>query len=1239
MDFIPTQTFYGRRWRPAPVQRYIPQPQPPAPLRRRRGPSQLQQLVAALGALALQPKQKQKRAQKKPKKTPLPKPKKTQKPKKPTQKKKSKPGKRMRNCMKIENDCIFPVMLDGKVNGYACLVGDKVMKPAHVKGTIDNPELAKLTFKKSSKYDLECAQVPVCMKSDASKFTHEKPEGHYNWHHGAVQFSNGRFTIPTGSGKPGDSGRPIFDNTGKVVAIVLGGANEGARTALSVVTWNKDMVTRITPEESVEWSAAALNITALCVLQNLSFPCDAPPCAPCCYEKDPAGTLRLLSDHYYHPKYYDLLDSMMHCPQGRRPKRSVAHFEAYKATRPYIGWCADCGLAGSCPSPVSIEHVWSDADDGVLKIQVSMQIGIAKSNTINHAKIRYMGANGVQEAERSTLSVSTTAPCDILATMGHFILARCRPGSQVEVSLSTDPKLLCRTPFSHKPRFIGNEKSPAPTGHKTRIPCKTYSHQTDLTREEITMHVPPDVPIQGLVSNTGKSYSLDPKTKTIKYKCTCGETVKEGTATNKITLFNCDTAPKCITYAVDNTVWQYNSQYVPRSEVTEVKGKIHVPFPLTDSTCAVSVAPEPQVTYRLGEVEFHFHPMYPTLFSIRSLGKDPNHSQEWIDTPMSKTIQVGAEGVEYVWGNNNPVRLWAQKSSSSSAHGNPISIVSHYYDLYPYWTITVLASLGLLIVISSGLSCFLCSVARTKCLTPYQLAPGAQLPTFIALLCCAKSARADTLDDFSYLWTNNQAMFWLQLASPVAAFLCLSYCCRNLACCMKIFLGISGLCVIATQAYEHSTTMPNQVGIPFKALIERPGYAALPLSLVVIKSELVPSLVQDYITCNYKTVVPSPYIKCCGGAECSHKNEADYKCSVFTGVYPFMWGGAYCFCDTENSQMSEVYVTRGESCEADHAIAYQVHTASLKAQVMISIGELNQTVDVFVNGDSPARIQQSKFILGPISSAWTPFDHKVIVYRDEVYNEDYAPYGSGQAGRFGDIQSRTVNSTDVYANTNLKLKRPASGNVHVPYTQTPSGFSYWKKEKGVPLNRNAPFGCVIKVNPVRAENCVYGNIPISMDIADAHFTRIDESPSVSLKACEVQSCTYSSDFGGVASISYTSNKVGKCAIHSHSNSATMKDSVQDVQESGALSLFFATSSVEPNFVVQVCNARITCHGKCEPPKDHIVPYAAKHNDAEFPSISTTAWQWLAHTTSGPLTILVVAIIVVVVVSIVVCARH
>nr|8IHP_C Chain C, Capsid protein [Semliki Forest virus]8IHP_F Chain F, Capsid protein [Semliki Forest virus]8IHP_I Chain I, Capsid protein [Semliki Forest virus]8IHP_L Chain L, Capsid protein [Semliki Forest virus] len=162
-------------------------------------------------------------------------------------------GKRERMCMKIENDCIFEVKHEGKVTGYACLVGDKVMKPAHVKGVIDNADLAKLAFKKSSKYDLECAQIPVHMRSDASKYTHEKPEGHYNWHHGAVQYSGGRFTIPTGAGKPGDSGRPIFDNKGRVVAIVLGGANEGSRTALSVVTWNKDMVTRVTPEGSEEW--------------------------------------------------------------------------------------------------------------------------------------------------------------------------------------------------------------------------------------------------------------------------------------------------------------------------------------------------------------------------------------------------------------------------------------------------------------------------------------------------------------------------------------------------------------------------------------------------------------------------------------------------------------------------------------------------------------------------------------------------------------------------------------------------------------------------------------------------------------------------------------------------------------------------------------------------------------------------------------------------------------------------
>nr|NP_740707.1 C protein [Onyong-nyong virus] len=260
MEFIPAQTYYNRRYQPRPwTQRPTIQVIRPKP-RRRRPAGQLAQLISAVSRLALRTVPQKPRRTRKIKKQKQVKQEQqsttNQKKKAPKQKqtqKKKRPGRRERMCMKIENDCIFEVRHEGKVTGYACLVGDKVMKPAHVKGTIDNADLAKLAFKRSSKYDLECAQIPVHMKSDASKFTHEKPEGYYNWHHGAVQYSGGRFTIPTGAGKPGDSGRPIFDNKGRVVAIVLGGANEGTRTALSVVTWNKDIVTKITPEGSVEW--------------------------------------------------------------------------------------------------------------------------------------------------------------------------------------------------------------------------------------------------------------------------------------------------------------------------------------------------------------------------------------------------------------------------------------------------------------------------------------------------------------------------------------------------------------------------------------------------------------------------------------------------------------------------------------------------------------------------------------------------------------------------------------------------------------------------------------------------------------------------------------------------------------------------------------------------------------------------------------------------------------------------
>nr|YP_009509036.1 nucleocapsid protein [Pixuna virus] len=166
----------------------------------------------------------------------------------------NKPGKRQRMVMKLESDKTFPIMLEGRTNGYACVVGGKLFRPMHVEGRIDNDALAALKTKKASKYDLEYADVPQSMRADTFKYTHEKPQGYYSWHHGAVQYENGRFTVPKGVGAKGDSGRPILDNQGRVVAIVLGGVNEGSRTALSVVMWNEKGVTvKYTPENCEQW--------------------------------------------------------------------------------------------------------------------------------------------------------------------------------------------------------------------------------------------------------------------------------------------------------------------------------------------------------------------------------------------------------------------------------------------------------------------------------------------------------------------------------------------------------------------------------------------------------------------------------------------------------------------------------------------------------------------------------------------------------------------------------------------------------------------------------------------------------------------------------------------------------------------------------------------------------------------------------------------------------------------------
>nr|ADG95954.1 structural polyprotein [Chikungunya virus] len=1248
MDFIPTQTFYNRRYQPRPwtprptIQVIRPRPRP------QRQAGQLAQLISAVNKLTMRavPQQKPRRNRKNKKqkqKQQAPQNNTNQKkqpPKKKPAQKKKKPGRRERMCMKIENDCIFEVKHEGKVTGYACLVGDKVMKPAHVKGTIDNADLAKLAFKRSSKYDLECAQIPVHMKSDASKFTHEKPEGYYNWHHGAVQYSGGRFTIPTGAGKPGDSGRPIFDNKGRVVAIVLGGANEGARTALSVVTWNKDIVTKITPEGAEEWSLA---IPVMCLLANTTFPCSQPPCTPCCYEKEPEETLRMLEDNVMRPGYYQLLQASLTCSPHRQRRSTKDNFNVYKATRPYLAHCPDCGEGHSCHSPVALERIRNEATDGTLKIQVSLQIGIKTDDSHDWTKLRYMDNHMPADAERAGLFVRTSAPCTITGTMGHFILARCPKGETLTVGFTDGRKIShsCTHPFHHDPPVIGREKFHSRPQHGKELPCSTYVQSTAATTEEIEVHMPPDTPDRTLMSQQSGNVKITVNGQTVRYKCNCGGS-NEGLITTDKVINNCK-VDQCHAAVTNHKKWQYNSPLVPRNaELGDRKGKIHIPFPLANVTCRVPKARNPTVTYGKNQVIMLLYPDHPTLLSYRNMGEEPNYQEEWVTHKKEVVLTVPTEGLEVTWGNNEPYKYWPQLSTNGTAHGHPHEIILYYYELYPTMTVVVVSVASFVLLSMVGMAVGMCMCARRRCITPYELTPGATVPFLLSLICCIRTTKAATYQEAAvYLWNEQQPLFWLQALIPLAALIVLCNCLRLLPCCCKTlaFLAVMSVGAHTVSAYEHVTVIPNTVGVPYKTLVNRPGYSPMVLEMELLSVTLEPTLSLDYITCEYKTVIPSPYVKCCGTAECKDKNLPDYSCKVFTGVYPFMWGGAYCFCDAENTQLSEAHVEKSESCKTEFASAYRAHTASASAKLRVLYQGNNITVTAYANGDHAVTVKDAKFIVGPMSSAWTPFDNKIVVYKGDVYNMDYPPFGAGRPGQFGDIQSRTPESKDVYANTQLVLQRPAAGTVHVPYSQAPSGFKYWLKERGASLQHTAPFGCQIATNPVRAVNCAVGNMPISIDIPDAAFTRVVDAPSLTDMSCEVPACTHSSDFGGVAIIKYAASKKGKCAVHSMTNAVTIREAEIEVEGNSQLQISFSTALASAEFRVQVCSTQVHCAAECHPPKDHIVNYPASHTTLGVQDISATAMSWVQKITGGVGLVVAVAALILIVVLCVSFSRH
>nr|QHG11026.1 structural polyprotein [Chikungunya virus] len=1248
MEFIPTQTFYNRRYQPRPwtprstIQIIRPRPRP------QRQAGQLAQLISAVNKLTMRavPQQKPRRNRKNKKQKQRQQApqnntnQKKQPPKKKPAQKKKKPGRRERMCMKIENDCIFEVKHEGKVTGYACLVGDKVMKPAHVKGTIDNADLAKLAFKRSSKYDLECAQIPVHMKSDASKFTHEKPEGYYNWHHGAVQYSGGRFTIPTGAGKPGDSGRPIFDNKGRVVAIVLGGANEGARTALSVVTWNKDIVTKITPEGAEEWSLA---IPVMCLLANTTFPCSQPPCTPCCYEKEPEETLRMLEDNVMRPGYYQLLQASLTCSPHRQRRSTKDNFNVYKATRPYLAHCPDCGEGHSCHSPVALERIRNEATDGTLKIQVSLQIGIKTDDSHDWTKLRYMDNHMPADAERAGLFVRTSAPCTITGTMGHFILARCPKGETLTVGFTDSRKIShsCTHPFHHDPPVIGREKFHSRPQHGKELPCSTYVQSTAATTEEIEVHMPPDTPDRTLMSQQSGNVKITVNGQTVRYKCNCGSSNEGLTTTDKV-INNCK-VDQCHAAVTNHKKWQYNSPLVPRNaELGDRKGKVHIPFPLANATCRVPKARNPTVTYGKNQVIMLLYPDHPTLLSYRNMGEEPNYQEEWVMHKKEVVLTVPTEGLEVTWGNNEPYKYWPQLSTNGTAHGHPHEIILYYYELYPTMTVVVVSVATFILLSMVGMAAGMCMCARRRCITPYELTPGATVPFLLSLICCIRTAKAATYQEAAiYLWNEQQPLFWLQALIPLAALIVLCNCLRLLPCCCKTlaFLAVMSVGAHTVSAYEHVTVIPNTVGVPYKTLVNRPGYSPMVLEMELLSVTLEPTLSLDYITCEYKTVIPSPYVKCCGTAECKDKNLPDYSCKVFTGVYPFMWGGAYCFCDAENTQLSEAHVEKSESCKTEFASAYRAHTASASAKLRVLYQGNNITVTAYANGDHAVTVKDAKFIVGPMSSAWTPFDNKIVVYKGDVYNMDYPPFGAGRPGQFGDIQSRTPESEDVYANTQLVLQRPAAGTVHVPYSQAPSGFKYWLKERGASLQHTAPFGCQIATNPVRAVNCAVGNMPISIDIPEAAFTRVVDAPSLTDMSCEVPACTHSSDFGGVAVIKYAASKKGKCAVHSMTNAVTIREAEIEVEGNSQLQISFSTALASAEFRVQVCSTQVHCAAECHPPKDHIVNYPASHTTLGVQDISATAMSWVQKITGGVGLVVAVAALILIVVLCVSFSRH
>nr|QZA74861.1 structural polyprotein [Salmon pancreas disease virus]QZA74865.1 structural polyprotein [Salmon pancreas disease virus]QZA74866.1 structural polyprotein [Salmon pancreas disease virus]QZA74869.1 structural polyprotein [Salmon pancreas disease virus] len=1168
----------------------------------------------------------------------------------------NRPGKEVRISVKRARQSTFPVYHDGAISGYAVLIGSRVFKPAHVKGKIDHPELADIKFQVAEDMDLEAAAYPKSMRDQAAEPA-TMTDGVYNWEYGTIRVEDNVVIDASGRGKPGDSGRAITDNSGKVVGIVLGGGPDGRRTRLSVIGFDKKLKAReIAYSEAIPWTRAPalllLPMVIACTYNSNTFDCSKPSCQDCCITAEPKKAMTMLKDNLNDPNYWDLLIAVTTCSSARK-KRAVSTspaavydtqiLAAHAAASPYRAYCPDCD-GTACISPIAIDEVVSSGSDHVLRIRVGSQSGVtAKGGAAGETSLRYLGRDGkVHAADNTRLVVRTTAKCDVLQATGHYILANCPVGQSLTVAATLDgTRHQCTTVFEHQvTEKFTRERSKGHHLSDLTKKCTRFSttpKKSALYLVDVYDALPISVEISTVVTcNESQCTVRVPPGTTVKFDKKCKSAAQATvTFTSDSQTFTCE-EPVLTAASITQGKPHLRSSMLP-SGGKEVKARIPFPFPPETATCRVSVAPLPSITYEESDVLLAGTAKYPVLLTTRNLGFHSNATSEWIQGKYLRRIPVTPQGIELMWGNNAPLHFWSSvRYASGDADAYPWELLVHHTKHHPeYAWAFVGVACGLLAVAACMFACA-CNRVRYSLLANTFNPNPPPLTALTAALCCIPGARADQpyLDIIAYLWTNSKVAFGLQCAAPVACMLIVTYALRHCRLCCKSFLGVRGwsalLVILAyvqsCKSYEHTVVVPMDPRAPsYEAVINRNGYDPLKLTIAVNFTVISPTTALEYWTCAGVPVVEPPHVGCCTSVSCptdlstlhafTGKAVSDVHCDVHTNVYPLLWGAAHCFCSTENTQVSAVAATVSEFCaqDSERAEAFSVHSSSVTAEILVTLGEVVTAVHVYVDGVTSARGTDLKIVAGPITTDYSPFDRKVVRIGEEVYNYDWPPYGAGRPGTFGDIQARSTNyvkPNDLYGDIGIEVLQPTNDHVHVAYTYTTSGLLRWLQDAPKPLSVTAPHGCKISANPLLALDCGVGAVPMSINIPDAKFTRKLKDPKPSALKCVVDSCEYGVDYGGAATITYEGHEAGKCGIHSLTPGVPLRTSVVEVVAgANTVKTTFSSPTPEVTLEVEICSAIVKCASECTPPKEHVVAARPRHGSDTGGYISGPAMRW------------------------------